>query len=380
MSASQYAASVGGSMRLLLAFITTLVATLALAADELTERQAQFVAANLSADANGDGQLDESEAGLGFSTMDTNRDGFVNESELRAFAQLFLRDFAWVNPIPAGLDLPPGVHHATFESPSMGHPVGYVVYLPPGYESPSNAERRYPTVYYLHGGRPGNESRSVVLTRYFHAAMNSGRVPQAIYVFVNGGKVSHYNVPSLGSMGEDVLVRELIPHVDDTYRTVADRSGRAIEGFSQGGRGTTRIAFKYPELFVSAAPGGPGYSVERSIYENDGVEEDQRGQGGQRYEFGKGNDAYTRAVAFAKHPGPRPRLAIWIGTKGFNYEATLEYLGFLYGLGLDPLRFVVADVGHNPSHLYEEIGVELMCFHAANFAAAGHSSVCAATQ
>ena len=366
----------GKLVRLAIAFVAIFAATLSLAAAELTEQQAGFVAARLAADANGDGKLDESEFGLGFATIDTNRDGFVDELELRAFAQAFLRPFAWVNPIPDGLDLPTGVRHATFESPSMNHAVGYVVYLPPGYSSPQNAARRYPTIYYLHGGRPGNESRSVGLTRYIHEAMAGGRVPPAIYVFANGGEVSHYNVPARGSMGEDVIVRELIPHIDATYRTVAARAGRAIEGFSQGGRGTTRIAFKYPELFASVAPGGPGYSVERSIYENDGVEEDRRGAGGQRYEFGKGNDAYTRAIEFARSPDPRPPVAIWIGTKGFNYEATLEYLGFLYGLGLEPTRFVVDGVGHNPLHLYEAIGVDLMCFHAANFAAAGASSEC----
>ena len=37
-------------------------------------------------------------------------------------------------------------------------------------------------------------------------------------------------------MGCDVFINELIPHIDSTYRTIADRSGRGIEGFSQGAR------------------------------------------------------------------------------------------------------------------------------------------------
>lgn len=370
----------GKRLRAVIALAVALAAPWSFAAAELTEAQAGFVAARLASDANGDGKLDPAEMGIGFATMDANRDGFIDEAELIAFAQAFLRPFAWVNPIPPGASLPPGVQHATFESPSMQHAVGYVVYLPPDYAARENATRRYPVVYYLHGGRPGNESRSVALTGYIHEAIASGKVPPAIYVFANGGEVSHYNVPALGSMGEDVIVRELIPHIDATYRTVADRSGRAIEGFSQGGRGTTRIAFKYPALFASAAAGGPGYAVERGIYENDGVEEDRRGGGQQRFEFGKGNDAYTQALAFAELADPRPAFAIWIGTSGFNYEATLEYLGFLYALGLEPTRFVVNDVGHNPSHLYEEIGVDLMCFHAASFAREGASSSCQANE
>ena len=31
-----------------------------------------------------------------------------------------------------------------------------------------------------------------------------------------------------------MFVKELIPHIDSTYRTIAKRSGRGIEGFSQG--------------------------------------------------------------------------------------------------------------------------------------------------
>ncbi len=69
----------------------------------------------------------------------------------------------------------------------------------------------------------------------------------------------------------------------------------------------------------------------------------------------------------AKKQEPPLRIAVWIGTAGFNYQATLEYLGFLYALNIEPRRFVAKDVGHNPVHLYEEIGVDLMRFHAQNF-------------
>lgn len=42
-----------------------------------------------------------------------------------------------------------------------------------------------------------------------------------------------------------------MPHSDKTYKTIASRTGRAIEGFSMGGRGATRLALKYPEMFCS---------------------------------------------------------------------------------------------------------------------------------
>jgi len=50
---------------------------------------------------------------------------------------------------------------------------------------------------------------------------------------------------------ETIFIKELIPHIDATYRTIAARHGRCIEGFSMGGRGATRLAMKYPELFCS---------------------------------------------------------------------------------------------------------------------------------
>ena len=64
------------------------------------------------------------------------------------------------------------------------------------------------------------------------------------------------------------FIKELIPHIDKTYRTIASRKGRAIEGFSQGGRGTARHMFKYPELFCSVAPMGGGHQHEKRISEN----------------------------------------------------------------------------------------------------------------
>ena len=70
-------------------------------------------------------------------------------------------------------------------------------------------------------------------------------------------------------------MNELIPHIDKSYRTIAGRKGRAIEGFSQGGRGTTRILFKHPQLWCSAAPGGSGYGPEKRIQENEGCENDK---------------------------------------------------------------------------------------------------------
>jgi enterochelin esterase-like enzyme len=175
--------------------------------------------------------------------------------------------FSWNAPIPeaqfAKAGFPSGFSHRTFRSPSMGLEVGYYLYLPPGYEK--SGERTYPVVFHLHGGRPGGEAKSVKLVQYVHAAVTAGKIQPTIYVFPNGGPVSWYNYPGLeNGRGEDVFVKELIPHLRETLRT----RELAIEGFSQGGRGTTRIMMRYPELFTSAAPGGSGYGNEKKVREN----------------------------------------------------------------------------------------------------------------
>lgn len=73
--------------------------------------------------------------------------------------------FQWVNPLPKGGADIPGLRHGTFDSPSLNQKVGYCIYLPPEYAKTEGAKKQYPVVYYLHGGRPGNELKSIDLWR-----------------------------------------------------------------------------------------------------------------------------------------------------------------------------------------------------------------------
>ena len=321
-------------------------------------------------DTNGDNVLSVEELPISQLFSDANGDNAMDATEAEQLAQRIrarLSAFKWVNPLPDDHGFA-GVRHGTFVSQSMGKPVGYCIYLPPGYAE--NADARYPVVYFLHGGRPGNETAGVEVSKYVHAATTSGEVAPLIYVFVNGGPVSHYNYGEKGSLAVDVFVKELIPHIDTTYRTIPHRGGRALQGFSQGGRGATRIMFQYPELFVSAAPGGPAYGMEKQISESGGVEKDERIPGAPKLQFAPDENAYDRARQYARAPNPRLKILVWVGTKGFNYESTLEYMGFLYGLGIPFERLIVPGAGHDAGQIYEAAGLELMRFHEAAFAEA----------
>lgn len=268
--------------------------------------------------------------------------------------------FKWVNPPRV---LPKGVEHGVFTSPSMKQEVGYCIYLPPSYVKDN--DRRYPVVYYLHGGRPGSEAKSLGLVSYIDRYMTDSKAPDMIYVFVNGGPVSHYNLADrMNAMGEDVFVKELIPFIDKTYRTVADRKGRGLEGFSQGGRGTTRIMFKHPELFCSAAPGGSGYATEKRISEENGRESDG-------LVFAAGDNTWDLARKYSETKTPPLRIMLHVGTAGFNYENNLDYMKFLRSLEIPFERIVVEDAPHSAQKIYEKRGLDLVQFHAENFRRTG---------
>lgn len=272
--------------------------------------------------------------------------------------------FSWVAPLSKNdltrKPLPATVRHAVFKSPSMGVDVGYYIYLPPGYEA---GRERYPVVYHLHGGRPGGESKSVRLADYVDRAIAAGTIKPTIYVFPNGGPVSWYDMPAMKhGLGETVFVRELIPHIDATYRTWGTRAGRALEGYSQGGRGTTRIMFKHPELFLSVAPGGSGYGPEKHIQENDGYESPSL-----RF-LPVGYNAWDLAKQFAAR-ADRPPLSIlvWDGTKCFNYEFNLQFSAYLKTLGVAHEFLAIPDVAHTATGSYDKKGDEIMRHHQRTF-------------
>ncbi|QDU27077.1 Carbohydrate acetyl esterase/feruloyl esterase precursor [Anatilimnocola aggregata] len=271
--------------------------------------------------------------------------------------------FRWINKLPA--ERTPLLLHGTFASAANKTDVGYYVYLPPGYEqakSSDGAVKRFPVIYYLHGGRPGGEHKSISMAAVFDAAINAGRVPPLIYVFVNGGEMSHYDFPEKQSLGETAFVKELIPHIDANYRTIAKREGRGIEGFSQGGRGTARIMFKYPELFCSAAPMGGGHQHERHAAENQGRETSG-------VQFEPGNNTYDLAEAYAKRKDKFPlRILVGVGKQDFNYEANLDWMRHLAKLEIPYKQAIAGDAPHSAAACYRNLGDQVMLFHSQSFA------------
>ena len=142
-------------------------------------------------------------------------------------------------------------HIDHFESAAVNSDVSYYIYLPPGYES---GDKRYPVVYWVHGayGRP--YSATPVVSR-LDAAIRTGDAPEMIVVScIDPTGLSMWTNSKDGRLPmETVIIDELIPHIDASYRTLSDRSGRGIEGFSMGGYGAAFLGIKYHELFSSVS-------------------------------------------------------------------------------------------------------------------------------
>ena len=138
-----------------------------------------------------------------------------------------------------------------FESEAVGNDVSYYIYLPPGYEA---GKKRYPVIYWFHGayGRP--YSATPVVKR-LDAAIRAGEAPEMIVVScLDPTGLSMWTDSKDGRLPmETILTEELIPHIDGSYRTISDRGGRGIEGFSMGGYGAAYLGIKYSELFSSVS-------------------------------------------------------------------------------------------------------------------------------
>ncbi|KPI88828.1 endo-1 4-beta-xylanase z precursor-like protein [Leptomonas seymouri] len=130
-----------------------------------------------------------------------------------------------------------------------------LVYLPPSYHMAANATRRYPVLYLLHND--GNNGQgSVQLGKVNVIADNliaDGRMTDMIIVITNNASTLCVNSSSddITQMCDD-LTEEIIPYIDNRYRTKADRDHRAIAGLSMGSMQASRLSITRPDLFAYA--------------------------------------------------------------------------------------------------------------------------------
>lgn len=141
----------------------------------------------------------------------------------------------------------------------------FAIYLPPDYET---SERSYPVLYLLHG--MGDDQTGWVqfgeILRITDEAIKNGTATPMIIVMpdANTERIGYFNTIDGNWNYEDYFFKELLPHVEKTYRIKSKKRFRAISGLSMGGGGSFMYALHHPELFSSACPLS-GYVGELSI-------------------------------------------------------------------------------------------------------------------
>jgi len=232
----------------------------------------------------------------------------------------------WVNP-----DIPPytGLSHQILASETMGHEVGFTVWTPPGYHHSGN--QRYPVIYFLHGMGGSESSDAAGFSSSVEKAINEGQLPPVICVFPNGGRSGYRGAV------EEMIVDELIPRIDNEYRTIARSESRAAIGFSMGGAGAVYLSIKHPQLFRVACSMGGGIRLQ-----NEEFKEEIR----QACPVWKQRD-----VGFFMVNGDNDRP-----------DAFQEFAEMLRHAGVNHQLLVLEDTGHNLAHYYERSLSPLLAF------------------
>ncbi len=132
------------------------------------------------------------------------------------------------------------------------------VYLPPQYDQ--EPPRRFPVVYLLHGFKaknrlwtgPGQPGRGLHLQELTDDLINRGVIQPLIIVMPDGsnayGGSFYLNSPVTGNW-EDFICRDLVGHIDRTYRTIPQATARGLAGHSMGGYGAFLLAMRHPDIF-----------------------------------------------------------------------------------------------------------------------------------
>ena len=134
------------------------------------------------------------------------------------------------------------------------------VSTPPGYDD--DADRRYPSVYVIQGltGQLDAWRNRSPFRRNFPELADDlfarGEAPPVIVVWVDcwtslGGS-QFLDSPGTGNY-LTYLCDEIVPFVDERYRTIADRDHRGIQGKSSGGYGAMVVPMLRPDLWGGLA-------------------------------------------------------------------------------------------------------------------------------
>jgi len=143
------------------------------------------------------------------------------------------------------------VSEVEYWSDLMGARLRAQVYTPPGYMT---GLQEYPVLYLLHGAGMSEESWvKVARANYILDNMIAAGDAEPMIVvmpFGNAFPNPGPNVPPGMNFGNS-LASELVPFIDESFRTFATADNRAIAGASMGGGMTIQFGLPRPDLFHS---------------------------------------------------------------------------------------------------------------------------------
>ncbi|OGX87000.1 alpha/beta hydrolase [Hymenobacter glacialis] len=136
-------------------------------------------------------------------------------------------------------------------SAAMNKTYRAAVVLPASYAK--NKKASYPVLYLLHGayGHFADWLKSPADKQLVHRLADQYNL---IIVLPEGETFAFYldSPVNPGSQFETYLTKEVIPKIDQTYRTIRDRKGRVISGLSMGGHGALYLSARHPDLYCAA--------------------------------------------------------------------------------------------------------------------------------
>jgi len=246
-----------------------------------------------------------------------------------------------------------GTQFKTFQSKVLGHEVSYLISLPPDYDKDT---KRYPVIYWLHGMGANQRGGASMFVPHVQEAVKDGILAPAIVVLVNGMVKSFYCDSTDGQMPvESVIIKDLVPHIDQTYRTIGTRESRIIEGYSMGGFGAAHLGFKYPELFGTVVINAgalvePGLPLMHDIFGDD---------------LKRCEADHPMQLARANADKLRGHTHIRIGCGALDHllEKNKALHELLNQLGIAHDFEIVPDVAHESARYYQLLGPKVFEFH-----------------
>lgn len=276
------------------------------------------------------------------------------------------------------------VKTVAFDSPSVGRKMKYNIVLPTNYEKSSD---HYPVLYLLHG-LTSNYTAWAAMNVPVYAAQYD-----LIVVMPDVGNTCYVNwAKTEGDQKnnwEDAIVKDLIGHVDTTYRTIARREGRGINGLSMGGFGGLMLGLKHPQLFFTVGSHSGAVAFARSFAERlrsgaearpsrepstipdkrIGIEnfssQSERTPRGSIFTKPEECDAYDPFQLVLKLPKDMwPHLYFDCGTEDRLITSNVAFMKVLTDNKI-PFTFAQSPGGHVPSYWAREVGNSMAAQYAA---------------